>query len=371
MEGKSKKGFRYVLGKGLGRFIPSVLTIVLALLIGAVAIAISGNSPIEAYTQMFLGAFGSKSRFSETVIKAVPLCLLALGVSVAYRSKVWNIGADGQFTIGAILSIVVAQQIGGEGFLTLALTFIAAVIGGALWGGIAGALKAKFNANEVITTLMLNYVANYLLAYLIRGPMMDPNGGNNPQSAAIAKGLRLPTFIPGLRMNVGLFIAIFFIILLYFFWRSRFGYSLKLVGASHNVARYGGHNVPMIVCVTMLISGGIAGVAGWTEIFGTQYRLLDDISSGYGNLAIVVALLGNLRPVDIGIASFFFAAMLSGGAAMQRMTNVPVSVVSIIQGLVIIFIICRTVLESDSFKMWRSARKAKKTLGNAQIKEGR
>ena len=370
MTQKGKSGFRYRLSKGAGRLVPSLLTILLALLVGAVVIAVSGNDPLNAYKQMILGAFGSKSRFSETVIKAVPLTLLALGTSVAYRAKVWNIGLDGQFTIGAIFAVVVTQLVGGEGFPTIAVSFLAAIVGGALWGGIAGLLKARFQANEVITTLMLNYVANYLLAYLIRGPMMDPNGGNNPQSASIAKSLYLPTFIPGMRMNVGVFIAIFFVIVLYFFWRSRLGYSFKLIGASHPVARYAGQNVPFLVCLTMIISGGIAGIAGWTEIFGAQHKLLDDISSGFGNLAIVVALLGNLRPVDIAIASFFFAAMLTGGQALQRTTDVPVSVVSIIQGLVIIFIICRTVLDSDSFRIWLSSRKARKAEATAAVKGG-
>lgn len=371
MAANSKFSLRRGLKTGAGRVLPSVATIALALLVGAVIIILSGNDPLNAYKEMVLGAFGTKSRFSETVIKAVPLTLLALGTSVAYRAKVWNIGSDGQFTIGAILAVFVAQIMGGDGFLTLACSFLAAVIGGAVWGGIAGALKARFQANEVITTLMLNYVANYLLAYLIRGPMMDPNGGNNPQSAAIAKNLYLPTFVPGLRMNVGVFLALFFVIVLLLFWRSRLGYSFKLIGASQPVARYAGRNVPLLVCLTMVISGGIAGIAGWAEIFGAQHRLLDEISSGYGNLAIVVALLGNLKPVDIAVASFFFAALLTGGNALQRSTEVPVSVVSVIQGLVIIFIICRTVLDSESFRLWRYSRRAHRDTNDVSAQEGK
>lgn len=351
---KKKPGkLSYKLQKGMKRFLPSLATILLALLAGAVVIAVSGNDPLEAYRQMFLGAFGSKSRISETVIKAVPLMLLALGVSVAFRSQIWNIGADGQFTAGAVLSICVVQYCHSESILVLILSFLAAIVGGALWAGIAGFLKARFNANEVITTLMLNYIANYLLAYLIRGPLIDPNGGNNPQSASIPEAFRLPRFVSSLRINWGIFLGILVLVLLYYFWRSAYGYKLKLVGASQPVARYAGLNVPSIVLVTMLISGGIAGLAGWTEVFGAQYRLLDNISSGYGNLAIVVALLGNLRPIGIGVASFFFAALMSGGSAMQRMTSVPYSVVDIIQGLVIIFVICRTAVDSDWFKRFR------------------
>lgn len=367
---KKPSNWRYKLQKGLKRFLPSLATIALALLVGAVVIAISGNDPLEAYRQMLLGAFGSKSRLSETVIKAVPLMLLALGVSVAFRSQIWNIGADGQFTIGAILSICVVQYCHSESIFVLILSFLAAVVGGALWAGISGFLKAKFNANEVITTLMLNYIASYLLAYLIRGPLMDPNGGNNPQSASIPEAFRLPRFVSNLRLNFGIFIAIIVMILLYYFWRSAAGYKLKLVGASQPVARYAGLSVPTVVLVTMLLSGGIAGIAGWTEVFGAQYRLLDNISSGYGNLAIVVALLGNLRPIDIGIASFFFAALMSGGSAMQRMTNVPYSVVDIIQGLVIIFVICRTVMNTRAFRELRDKMRSKKRPESYEIAGG-
>lgn len=349
--------------KGLSHFIPSLLTILLALCVGAVVILVSGYNPLIAYRDMFLGAFGTKSRFSETIIKMVPLLILSLGLSVAFRSKVWNIGADGQFTMGAILAWWTAYAVGGEGFPTLALSFIAGALGGAIWGGVAGILKAKFKANEVITTLMLNYIANFFLAWLIRGPLLDPNGGNNPQTASVLKGLKLPRLFPGstLRISVSVYVALVLIILIYFFWRSTWGYTFKLTGASQSVARYAGLGVPAIVCATMMISGALAGIAGWTEIFGTQYRLLDNISSGYGNLAIVVALLGDLRPVGITVASFFFAAMLSGGNAMQRTAGIPSSVVQIIQALVIIFVICRAVLENNDLKS-RIRRKNKKEV---------
>ncbi|WP_312104442.1 ABC transporter permease [Pygmaiobacter massiliensis] len=357
MATKKKKNLAYKLNKGLSRLLPALGTIALALLVGGIIIAISGNNPLEAYAQMFKGAFGSKSRISETLVKTVPLMLLALGVSVAFRSQIWNIGADGQFTIGAIFAICVTLYLPGENIFILLLSFVAAFVGGALWGGLSGFLKAKFNANEVITTLMLNYVAQYLLAYLIRGPLMDPNGGNNPQSASIPEAYRLPRFVSNLRINYGIFIGLAVLIFIYYFWRSAYGYKLKLVGASNTVAKYAGLKVSGIVLFTMVLSGGIAGIAGWTEVFGAQYRLLDNISSGYGNLAIVVALLGNLRPIDIGIASFFFAALMSGGNAMQRMTEVPYSVVDIIQGLIIVFVICRTVAQSNGWKQWIAARR--------------
>ena len=188
--------------------LPALLMVMGALLVGAVLIIISGNDPITAYAALLEGAFSNSYRISETFVKAIPLMLMALGISIAFKNQIWNIGAGGQFTIGTIFSVIVCLYFKLPPVPTMIVSFIFAFIGGALWGGLAGWLKARFNANEVITTLMLDYIATFLLAYLVYGPMMDPNGFGYPQSAVIEKVFRLPKLIVGGRLHAGLFVAI-------------------------------------------------------------------------------------------------------------------------------------------------------------------
>ena len=267
-----------------------------------------------------------------------------LDFSVAFKNQMWNIGGDGQFTAGAICAAFVALNFPLPTVLLLPATFLAAFAGGAVLGGIVGFLRAKFNANEVITTLMMNYIAIYMLSYLVKGPMMDPAGFGFPQTALIDVSLRLPILMQGTRLHFGLIIALILIIIGFFFWRSVLGFRIQVAGESRDVAQYCGINVPKTIVITMVISAGLAGVAGWIEVFGIHYRLLEDIAGGYGTLAIVVALLANLNPLGIIVSSFFFSALLVGGSTMQRLAGVPFSLVDIILGLTIIFVISRVVL---------------------------
>ena len=351
---------KYKIQKALGRALPAVFTIAAALAVGAIIIAISGNNPFEAYRQLLKGAFGNANRISETLTKTIPLLILALGTSIAFRSQIWNIGGEGQFTMGAIFAISVVMLFPQENPLVFALSLFAGAAGGALWVGVAGFLRSHFQANEVITTLMLNYIAAYLLNFLITGPLQDPHGGGSPQSAGIPVAFQLPRFVSGMRVHYGIFIALLVLLAVFFFWRSTTGFRIKLVGASQAVSKYAGINVRSTILLTMILSGGLAGLAGWTEVFGVQYRLLDGISSGYGNLAIVVALLGGLRPIGIGVSSFFFAALLVGGSTMQRLGGIPYSVVDIIQGLVIVFVICRSAWSSKQLRAFLKERFGKK-----------
>ncbi|MEA4900003.1 ABC transporter permease [Desulfitobacterium sp.] len=332
----------------LNSALPAVITVALAFGVSALLLLASEHNPTEAFHTLLLSAFGSPSRIAEVMVKATPLMVMALGISIAFKSQLWNIGGDGQFTIGAIFAAFVALNLELPAAVLWPVSFLSAFIGGALWGGLAGWLKAKFNANEVITTLMLNYIATYLLSWLIRYPMIDPDGHGFPQTPLINKLFHLPILFQGTRLHAGAIIAAIIIILGYFFWRSTLGLRIELVGQSEEVAKYSGINVSKMVVLTMIISGGLAGIAGWTEVMGVQYRLLDDISSGYGNLAVVIALLGNLNPFGIAIASFFFAALMVGGNTMQLMEGIPFSLITVIQGLVIVFVISRVV-----YTQWR------------------
>ena len=316
----------------------AVAMVVIALLVGAVLVLISGNDPLEAYATLISGAFSSKQRVSELFVKLVPVMIMGLGVSIAYKAQLWNIGAEGQFTIGAIASTAVGLYVKLPVFLLLPLTVLTAIVAAGAWALLAGFLKTKFNANEVITTLMLNYIAAYFLKYLVYGPMMDP-AGQLPQSAVLMEGLRLKQFFPGLRVHAGLIIMAVVLILVILLWKSVTGYKIKLIGQGERVATYAGVNVNRTVLMTMFISGAICGLAGWIETFGLQYRVMDNFAGSYGNIATVVALLGALNPYGVAAASVFFSILLVGGASMQRMTDVPYSIVDVIQGLIIIFVI--------------------------------
>lgn len=327
----------------------AVAMIALALIIGAILVIISGNKPIEAYATIISGAFGSKLRVSELLIKMIPLTIMALGISIAYKAQLWNIGADGQFTMGAIASAAIGIYVELPPFLVVPLSILSAILAGGLWAGLAGWLKTKFNANEVITTLMLNYIATYFLAFLVYGPMMDPQG-ELAQSEILKESLRIPLLFSNYRIHAGIVIMILIILLMFFFWKTPLGYKTDLIGQGEKVSTYAGINVKRTIIITMMISGAFAGLAGWNETYGVQYRLLEGISSGYGDIAVVIALLGELNPLGIVISSFFFSILMVGGSCMQRMTNVPYSIVDVIKGLIIIFVIARTAFRNTAIK---------------------
>jgi simple sugar transport system permease protein len=339
------------------------ISVLLAFLVSGILLLLVGTNPLEAYSSLLNGAFGSSHRIAETIIRAIPFIILGLGISVAFKAQIWNIGADGQFTLGAIFAMAVALYLPFPNAIKMPLSFIAAFIGGACWGGIAAFLKTKFNANEVITTLMLNYIAFYLLEWLVKGPMMDPNGHGFPQTALIHENLRLHIILQGTRLHLGILLAVILIIGGYYFWKTRLGFKIEVVGQSPYVAEYSGIKVNKTIFVTMCISAGLAGVAGWTEVFGLHYRLLENISGGYGNLAIVVALLAGLNPLGIIISAFFFAALVVGGNSMQRMVGVPFSLVDVIQGLVIIFVISRVI-----YTRWREQNNGKNIVNSIHNK---
>lgn len=330
---------------------PALISIVIAFAIGGLLLLANGRDPLAAFSSLWDGAFGSFSRFTETLVKTTPFLILAISVSISFRCQVWNIGAEGQLYLGAIASTWVALAFASlPPVLLLPLTLLAGIIGGALWSGIAGALKAYLNANEVITTSMLNYIAFYLTAYLVNGPMKDPQGFNFPQSPLIGASLELPHLFEGTRLNIAFLIALALAAAMVIFWRSSLGFHTQIVGASRRVARYAGLNVNRTIVFVSLLAGGLAGIAGWGEIFGIQYRLIQNIATGWGSLAIVIALLGELHPLGMVVAAFLFASMVVGGDSMQRNAGVPFALVDVIQGIVILLVLSRSFFFKRSSK---------------------
>ncbi|WP_276619898.1 ABC transporter permease [Syntrophomonas wolfei] len=330
-----------------------ILSIVLAFLFGWVFLALSGFDPGETYLRMYRGAFGSSYAVSETMVKAIPLALCGLGVSLAFRIKLWNIGAEGQFYMGAFAASGAALFAGDlSAWLLLPLMFIAGFAAGGIWGFIPGALKAYWNVNETITTLMLNYVAILWVSFLVFGPWKDPSSMGFPLTPRFPAGGYLPTLGTS-RVHMGLLIAlllavIFFIVLQY----TRWGYEVRVIGESQEAALYAGMDVTKNIILVMIISGGIAGAAGMIEVSGITHRLQQGISPGYGYTAIIVAWLARLNPFAILLVAFLFGALLVGGFGIQTF-GIPFSIVLILQGAVLFFLLAGEIFLNNRIVVMR------------------
>ena len=314
------------------------LAILLALLCGALLLAISGYPPIEAYMALLRGSLGNLNSIAEVLVKTTPLLITALGPTISNRAQVISIGAEGQICLGAMGAAAVGLFLGPlPGYVAIPLCMAAGIAVGALWGGIAGYLKVRANANEVIVTLLMNYIAMNLVSYLVTGPWRDPSTVE-PFTALITPGAYLPTLIPGTRLHVGILIALAMVVL---FWlllrRTTLGYRFTVFGASPTVAEANGINGKRIILLSMLISGGMAGLAGAIELTGIHHRLLDGVSSNYGFTAIIIAVLGRGKPGRVLLASLFFAILTVGADAMRRSLGIPVAVGTILQALVLLF----------------------------------
>jgi ABC-type uncharacterized transport system permease subunit len=333
-----------------------VLSILMALLFGWVFLWFYGINPAETYLRMWQGAFGDSYALSETLVKAIPLMLLGLGLSLAFRMKLWNIGAEGQLYMGAFAASGIALSFSHlPALILLPFMALAGFVAGGLWALIPGGLRAYWNVNETITTLMLNYVAIFWVDSLIFGPWKDPASMGFPLSPRFAAQAYLPT-IGDTRVHIGLLIALLMAVLFYFLLQyTRWGYEVKVVGESPAAARYAGISVVKNILLVMLISGGIAGLAGMIEVTGITHRLQQGISPGYGYTAIIVAWLGGLNPFAIIIVAFLFGALLVGGFGLQ-IYGLPFSIVLMLQGAVLFFL-----LGGEIFTKYRLQRLGKGT----------
>jgi simple sugar transport system permease protein len=297
-------------------------------------------SPLFAYSALFDGAFGSKNAIAETMVKMTPLILTGLSYAFAARAGLINIGAEGQLYMGGIMATLVGTSFAGLPMIIhVPLALAAGCIGGALWGGIVGYLKVKFAANEIITTVMLNYIALFLVSYLVTGPMKAPTG-NMPESSPILVSARLVRILPGTRLHLGFALALLALLFYYYFvFRMRQGYELRVVGTNMESARAAGMQPGKTMMMAMFLAGGMGGLAGAVEILGIQGRLLQAFSPGYGFDGIAVALVGMNHPLGIPVGAMLFGFLRAGGNRMQLIAQVPVSVIYIVQGLVVVFVI--------------------------------
>jgi ABC-type uncharacterized transport system permease subunit len=322
-----------------------VLAVIAGLLMAGLLIFSVGVSPREAYAALFEGAFGTSYAIATSLNRATPLILAGLGVAIAFRSSLWNIGGEGQICMGGLTaSLVGIYVVGLPAYVHIPLALLAGFLGGAIWGGIAGYLKAKHNINLIITTIMMNYIAIYIVSYLVKGPIQEPPGFF-PQSPQLQPSAFLPLIMGETRLHAGLYLAIVCAIILYIIlWRTPIGFEIRAIGANIFAARHAGMKVARDQIIVMLISGGLAGLAGAVEIMGAQYRLRANFLLNYGYDSIAVALLGQIEPLGILISGVLFGALRAGAGTMQRTINLPMSLVFVVQGIVVLFVVGSSIL---------------------------
>ena len=354
-----------------------IFAVLAAFVIGAFILLLQGVNPLEAYEAMLVGAFGSKNGLADTLVKAVPLLLVGLGIAIAFRGGVINIGAEGQLIMGALLTTWISLQLGEQlsPVAVIAIGLLAGAFMGGIWGAIPGYLKAQLGVNEILSTIMLNQIAIQIGYFLLRGPMIDPAeleaGTNIPHSARLARTTDMPRFtdiaerfgftesasdlglegftaelygvlVEPTRLHSGLIFAVIMAILVYIFlWRTTIGYRIRAVGLNPHASRYAGMSVKGTMVLSMMLSGAFAGLAGAVEILGLHHRMFEPlaVSAGYGFSGIVAALFGKLHPLGMIPSSILFGGLLVGGDKMQRAMQVPQVLITAVLGLVVLFVV--------------------------------
>lgn len=329
-------------------FVP-IASLLLALVFGGVLLLAAGANPLVTYKAMLQGAFGTPDQWaegefynlSETLVKAIPLMLCGLGVSIAFRMLFWNIGAEGQLAMGGFaaagVALFLAKYIPDR--LLLPAMFVAGFLAGALWGLLPALLKAFLKVNEIIVTLMMNYIAVLWIEYLFYGPWKDPKGYGFPGSAQFPKAAWLPRFF-GTRVHLGL---VFALVAAVFLWivlvRTKWGYEIRVIGENPRAANYAGISLVRNIILIMILSGGLAGLAGMSEVAGISHRLQKGLTVGYGFTAIIVAWLARLNPWGVLLVAFLLAALLVGGDQIQITMQLPAAVALILQGAILFFML--------------------------------
>ncbi|WP_312407778.1 ABC transporter permease [Rhizobium sp.] len=324
-----------------------LLALALTLIAGAIMFGLLGKSPLNSLYIYFVEPLLDVWSLHELAIKAAPLILIAVGLSVCFRSNNWNIGAEGQFTIGAITgSILPVLNPEWHSPLILPLMLIMGMIGGALYAGIPALLKTRFNTNEILTSLMLVYIAQLFLDWLVRGPWRDPQGYNFPQTKSFQPEAVLPEILDSGRAHLGIVFALIAALALWFMMRFMLkGFQVSVLGQSERAGRFAGFSARKMVWFSMLLSGALAGLAGISEVSGSIGHVQPVISPGYGFTAIIVAFLGRLNPLGIIASGFVLALTYLGGEAAQLSLGISDKVSRVFQGLILFFVLsCDTLI---------------------------
>ena len=328
-----------------------LLSLVITAVLAALLFAALGKDPLRGLSMFFVEPFSSVRQISEVLLKATPLIIIALGLAVCYRSNVWNIGAEGQFLLGVLSGGGVALWLTTHGVqlpkvVAVPLVLAASVLGGMAWAGITALLRDKFNASEILVSLMLVYVAQQLVNYMVFGPWKDPAGFNFPQTKNFDASTWLPNLVSGTRLHVGSLIALALVALTWVFMFRLFrGFQLQVGGLAPAAARYAGFSASASLWTALLISGGLAGLAGGVEAAATFKQITPHVSTGLGFTAIIVCFVGRLHPVGIIFAGLLLSTMIIGGELGQSRLGLPNALTGVFQGLLLLVLLaCDTLI---------------------------
>lgn len=327
------------LGERFQSFIQVIITLILALLVGAIIMVASGKDAWLAYKTLFESALGNDRAIANTLLAATPLIFTGLATLIAFRAGIFNVGVEGSLYLGAFWAAWAGFTFTTlPGLILVPLALIIGALAGGLWGLIPGFLKARLKVDEIVTTIMLNYVAILFTTYLVTGPFFVP-GMANAMSAEVAPQAQLARILPRSQWNLGFFLALICVLVVAFMIRrTTLGYELRTLGANPIFARWSGMPTARIIIQVMVLSGLIGGLAGAVQVLGVHYRFVANFSRGLGFDGIVVALLGRNTPFGALLAAIFFGALRSGGSTMEMFTNVPRDLVDILQAVIIFFI---------------------------------
>ncbi|KAB8139415.1 ABC transporter permease [Gracilibacillus oryzae] len=323
-------------------FIQPLLAVIVGLLVGTIAIMLSGESVIVTYQEMWDGAFGNLYFLTNTLERAIPIILAGLGVAFAFRAGFFNLGAEGQLVMGAVTTAIVTVYLPFQGLLNMVISIIAGMLIAGLYSFLAGWMEQRFQINLLISTLLLNYIAVLFAGYLVSEPFRDTSSaGGVPQTVMVDEASRLPKLLTGMNLHYGFVIAIILAIVIAFIMkRTTFGYEVRMLGQNVFFAQYGGINRKKIMFTSLLISGMLAGLAGSVEVLGIHYRFIEGALSNpqFAWTGLMAALLANSNPIGTTVVAIFLAALDTGSLGVERNTDVPNSISGIIQAVLILFI---------------------------------
>jgi simple sugar transport system permease protein len=334
-----------------------LLALIVTVLVGLTIFSLLGKDPLRGLTMFFWEPIKSGYAVGELLVKATPLLIIALGLSVCFRSGVWNIGAEGQFVMGAIFAGWMALNAEKDtGIWIIAAILLAGVLGGMLWAGVTALLKDRFHANEILVSLMLVYIAIFTLNFMVNGPFKDPAGYNFPQSKSFEAITQIPRLFKGSRVSIGIVLGLIGAGGLWLFlFRSKAGFALAVGGLAPHAARYAGFSSRAALWTALLISGGAAGLAGALEVAGPIGQLTPYVPAGYGFAAIIVAYVGRLHPVGVVLASLLMSLFYIGGELAQSRMGIPKSVTGVFQGLLLFSLLACDTLIAYQLK-WQTKR---------------